>query len=86
MSAHSSTDQNIIHPKDDVIAEAGQKAEIAKTSKEIARAVEYWTKRRHAVTLHNTPFDGRKRNRKVAKMKASRKANKKRKLYVRYGT
>lgn len=34
---------------------------------------------------HNTPFDGRKRNEKVAKMRRARKANKKRMLYIRYG-
>jgi hypothetical protein len=34
---------------------------------------------------HNTPFDGKKKATKRAKAKSSRKANKKRKLYLRYG-
>jgi len=39
----------------------------------------------HSMNKHNTPFDARKENKRKAKARASRKANKKRKLYVRYG-
>ncbi len=38
----------------------------------------------HAKNRHNTPFDGRKRKVRAAKLRRAKKANKKRKLYLRY--
>lgn len=64
-------------------ADAPKKAELTEEQKAIVS--QYARGLLHSMTRHNTPFDGRKRKAKVAKAKNKRKANKKRKLYVRYG-
>jgi hypothetical protein len=78
---------NVPAATDTTIADATQAAQSKpKLTEEQAKAVQQWAFGiRHAMTKHNTPFDGRKRNKKVAKAKNKRKANKKRKLYIRDG-
>jgi hypothetical protein len=64
---------------DNTIANANQAAEKPQESMtpEQQAALSLFAKKMlHAMTRHNTPFDGRKRARRVAKLKASRKASK----------
>lgn len=78
-------------PKDNVISDAvaaADKAVVATNSvtEQKTKAFASWMEQQLAKTKrHFTPFDGRVRNRKKARAKLARKANKKRELYVRYG-
>ncbi len=71
--------------KDTTIADASQASQTKLTPEQQKRIGDWAKGMRNAMTKHNTPFDGRKRKLKAEKMRRARKANKKRKLYVRYG-
>lgn len=66
-------------------AAADKTADNADTQKKAEAISNYLMAMKRFANRHNTPFDGRKRKKKVAKARNKRKANKKRKLYIRYG-
>jgi len=85
MSPDSSNKVAVVAAQDNTIADANLSATIAAaettapelTEEQKAKLIAYMqasARRRHA-NRHNTPFDGAIRSRKRAKVKASRKAN-----------
>ncbi len=77
-----SISSNFTPATDTTISDAVSAAETKKKTEAISALMAALKKRQNR---HNTPFDGRIAKRKKEATRRKRKANKKRKLYVRYG-
>ncbi len=72
-------------PHDTAISTASNSARNYTTQQKAEAMEAFINSLKKKARRYDTPFDGRKRKEKVAKQRRARKANKKRKLYVRYG-